>query len=189
MAPTSSRPTTRPVKTREDFLSLPDHVRAELIHGELYVTPAPRRTHQRTLLRLSRILAEQVDQLSGELFLAAHDVFLPSGDIVQPDLMYVGAEQAGISREDGIHGVPRLVIEIISPAVPERDRVIKRSLYERNGVPEYWMVEPEDEGIQLLCLRQQRFKPHGWFTTGTVLHSRAVPGLSVPIDGLFPSQA
>ncbi|WP_420442693.1 Uma2 family endonuclease [Candidatus Palauibacter sp.] len=65
---------------------------------------------------------------------------------VQPDLLFVSGERLGIIGDASLRGVPDLVVEILSPSTAGRDRTIKLELYERQGVPEYWIVDP-DEGV------------------------------------------
>jgi len=161
----------RPRKTKEDYLALPDDVRAELIDGELYVTPAPEVAHQRAVARLWRTLQDYAAARdAGEAFVSPCDVHLPSGDVVQPDVLFVTHANAGIVREH-VHGVPDLVVEVLSPSRPERDRFVKRALYERNRVPEYWVVDPEERSVEVLHLEGAAFVLAGWFTDDDVVVS------------------
>lgn len=178
--------TTRPKKTIQDYLALPDEVRAELIAGELYVTPAPRPDHQRVVLRLGLVLAPHVEsERIGEIFLSPIDVHLPSGEIVEPDLLFVAADQTGIVRDDAIHGVPRLLVEVLSPSHPERDRIVKMELYARNGVVEYWIVDPAEGSVELFQLEDGRYRPAGWLTGTARLVSPTLPGLALPVADFF----
>lgn len=190
------QPRTRPAKTLEDYCALPEGVRAELIDGELYVTPAPRPDHQRVAQRLLRVLAPFVEREShggghaggralGEVFIAPLDVHLPSGDIVQPDLIFVRADQAEIVRADAIHGAPQLLIEVLSSSHAERDRIVKRRLFAENGVSEYWIVDPDSRSIEVLVLSGRSFEPRGWFPQEASILSPTFPGLDLPVAHLF----
>ena len=180
-----ANPTRRPRKTVEDYLALPDDVRAELIDGVLYVTPAPNLDHQDVVGRLYRILADHVEhEASGRLVLSPADVHLPSGDIVQPDLLFVTASREDICSEH-VDGAPDLAIEVISPSGPERDRIVKRALYEQNGVREYWIADPEERTIEVLHLVEGAFAPAGYFREGQVLVSRLLKGLELPVADVF----
>ncbi len=138
-------PKTRPKKTIEDFHALGEGVCAELIHGELYVTPAPQIPHQEAIENLYLHLAPQILRLGlGRLHLSPMDVHFPSGDVVQPDLIFVSKANEAI-RQDWIRGVPDLLIEVVSPTNPHRDRFVKRELYAQNGVPAYWIVDLEEQ--------------------------------------------
>jgi Uma2 family endonuclease len=182
-----AHPTTRPRKTAADYLALPDDVRAELIAGELYVTPAPRPDHQRALQRLFRALAPFAERHErGEVFVAPVDVYLPTGDIVQPDLVLVEAGQSGIVGDDAIHGVPALLVEVLSRSHPERDRIVKRDRYAASGVREYWLVDPDARGVEVFALAERQFEPRGWFTGDAQIVSPSLPGLSLAVASLFP---
>ena len=128
-----------------------DGNRYEAIEGNLYMTPAPSILHH----RLTRALYEALRPLlaapkRGELFWAPVGVEFPStGEGVQPDLFFVSDEYRGIIGEHGIVGAPDLVVEILSPSTASRDRGIKRRLYERQGVREYWIVDPDEMAIDV----------------------------------------
>ena len=177
--------TSRPRKTVEDYLALPDDVRAELMDGELYVTPSPELDHQRVVLGLSRRLAEFVENRElGEVFVAPLDVHLPSGDVVQPDVFFVAAARLGICRP-WVHGVPDVVIEVVSPDRPERDRSLKRRLYAQNRVPEYWIVDPQERSVEKLHHEADVFRPAGYLLGDAVLESRALPGLALRLSDVW----
>ncbi len=182
------QPTTRPPKTLEDYLALPDDVRAELIGGELYVMQAPSMDHQRVVLALVRALADHADGVDyGEVVVSPVDVFLPSGDIVQPDIVIVPNAQADLCQRNGIHGAPEVLIEVLSPTHSERDRIVKLRLYEQNGVAEYWMVDPETRSVEVFALEEGGFEPRGWFTQDARLASPALPDLELIVSRLFPA--
>jgi Uma2 family endonuclease len=176
---------SRPRKTVEDLHALPDDVRAELIAGEIYVTPSPSIGHQsvsRRLLVAFSLWAERTG--AGHVFAAPLDVHLPSGDVVEPDLIFV-AEANGQVLQDWIRGTPDLLVEIVSPTHPERDRLVKRDLYARNGVPEYWIVEPADRAVELLRLEGGLYVPAGYLQASGVLRSPSLPGFSLPVAEIF----
>jgi len=176
----------RPRKTVEDYLALPDDVRAELIDGELYVTPSPVPDHQRVGLSLARLISPHVEAGgAGEVFIAPLDVHLPSGDIVQPDVLFVATENAGIVQ-DWIRGVPDLLVEVLSPTGTERDRIVKHDLYARNGVPEYWIADPAARTIEVFRLdRAGAYRPAGYYLADAVLRSESLPGLELQLADVF----
>src|SRR5574341_1114050 len=117
----------------EDYLLFPDDgKRHEIIEGDHYATPAPKTKHQRLSFNLALALGSFVKQRSLGLVLAAPcDVILSDENVVQPDLLFVSNNLAGIVTEDNIQGAPDLIIEIISETTRRRDEVTKRKLYER----------------------------------------------------------
>lgn len=145
-------PMALPQITWDDVLQMPeDGNRYEAIEGELYVTPAPSSRHQRASVALTVALHKiLVGGGHGELFHAPYGVKFPStGEGVQPDLIFVSATRHDIILPAQIEGVPDLVVEILSPSTGGRDRGVKRKLYERQGVPEYWIVDAEAGAVEV----------------------------------------
>ena len=176
-------PSTR--TTWDDAQAMPDDGnRYEAIGGELYVTPAPRLRHQRVSQRLEWALKEiLVDPGHGETFHAPVGIVFPTGEGVQPDIVFVSAERASMLAEMAIEGAPDLVIEILSPGTAHRDRGVKLDLYERQGVAEYWIVDPDARLIETWRFdRDPRFERH---------HRRVPVRLGervlgeIPLDTLF----
>ncbi|HSM08720.1 MAG TPA: Uma2 family endonuclease [Gemmatimonadota bacterium] len=153
-----------PQITWQDLQQLPDDgKRYEAIEGDLYVTPAPSIRHQRISMRLVLALDELLVQPGhGELFHAPVGVEFPATEEgVQPDVVFVSKARRGILAEKWMMGPPDVVIEILSPGTARRDRGIKLRLYERQRVPEYWIVDPENDAIDVwrfeLEPRHERF--------------------------------
>lgn len=175
---------SRPRKSIEDYMRLPDDVRVELIQGEFYMSPSPSVRHQEIVGALYRAIHDHVTrEESGKVFIAPLDVVLPSGDVVQPDIVFVASSRSDIIRER-IRGVPDLVIEVLSPEGAERDRIVKRSVFLANGVPEYWIVDPETETVEVFRLIDGDYQPQGYFERGHVVYSPALD-LSVAVQTVF----
>jgi Uma2 family endonuclease len=123
----------------------------EAIDGELYVTPAPTLRHQwiaaNLVAELHRLL---VAPGRGWVFFAPTGVEFPETEEgVQPDIVFMFEGRREALTKSGISGPPDLVIEIGSPSTANRDRTIKRKLYERQGVPQYWIVDPETDAVEV----------------------------------------
>ena len=147
----STMQTTAPT-TWEDVLRMPDDGnRYECIGGRLYMTPAPVTRHHRISTRLEMALMSLLEHAGfGELFRAACLVEFPgTGDRVQPDIFFVSNERRGIIGERAVLGAPDLVVEILSPSTAHRDRGVKLDLYARRGVREYWIVDPEEDVVDV----------------------------------------
>jgi Uma2 family endonuclease len=132
--------------TWAEFARLPSEgsTRNEVIAGELFVTPGPAPRHQRVVMRLIEVLNPFVRAHDlGELLPGPVDVIFAEGDYLEPDLVFLCRGRDDIVTDRGIEGPPDLVVEIVSPSTAARDRGIKRDRYQLYGVPEYWVVDPE----------------------------------------------
>lgn len=133
-----------PVKlTYDDFMLFPDDgQRHELIDGEHYVTPSPIVWHQELSMRLTRAFLRYQDaHPGGRLFYAPLDCIFTQFDVVEPDLLFITEDQLHILGDKWVEGAPALVVEILSPGTKRVDERIKRDLYDRVGVREYWIVD------------------------------------------------
>jgi Uma2 family endonuclease len=118
----------------------PQGDRWELVDGEVLVTPSPHWSHQRIVGRLFRLIDAYVTaQRLGETFVSPLDVKLEPGLVVQPDLLVVPVGELR-KRSDVIRRL-LLAVEVLSPSSARHDRVTKRPAYQRNAVPEYWVVD------------------------------------------------
>ena len=138
--------------TYDDLLLLPDDgKRHEIIDGEHYVTSSPGLRHQdlvgRLYLSIGTWLAARPG--SGRLFLAPLDVVLSYYDVVEPDLLFVAGDQTAILTKANVQGPPALVVEVLSPSTRRTDARVKRRLFERTGVREYWLLDPELDSVQV----------------------------------------
>jgi Uma2 family endonuclease len=132
--------------TLDELHSLPDDGNTyELVHGELFVTPAPAPIHEVVASRLTELLTPYVAEHNLGKVLHPHSVVQHEGSQVEPDLT-VRALPAGNTPWTE-WPVPILVIEILSPSTRRRDREHKRDFYLEVGVPEYWIVDPEQRTI------------------------------------------
>jgi Uma2 family endonuclease len=145
--------------TYHDYQLLPDDgKRYEILDGDLYMTRAPATRHQMIVTRLSNLLFTYLERNPiGTVLTAPCDVLLSDIDILQPDLLVV--LQDGVARitDKNVQGPPDLVIEILSPGTAGRDRDLKRKRYEHFGVREYWLVDPDQNTVEILRLEQNRF--------------------------------
>ena len=107
--------------------------------------------HQRLVGRLFSAFDRYLEAHPiGEIFVAPLDVVLSRHDVVEPDLLFVAGDQSEIMTDKNIQGPPALVIEVISKRTRKKDAQIKRLLFERTGVREYWLVDPELDLVQVL---------------------------------------
>ena len=175
--------------TYEDYVNTPEDKRYELLDGDLIMTPAPGELHQRVSILLGWRLVQFVTGHGlGRVYQAPFDVVLSNTDVVQPDLLFVSAKRAHVITPANVRGAPDLVVEILSPSTAERDRTLKRTLYARHGVSEYWIVDTEAGNITVLLLRRGGFEVAGVYGEGDTLTSPALPGFALSIDDLWKEQ-
>lgn len=175
--------------TYEDYLLFPeDGRRHELIDGEHYMTPAPSTRHQKVSINLSTLLMNFLKKNRvGVVYAAPTDVLLSDIDVVEPDILFVSAERGHIITESCIKGAPDLIAEILSEKTRRADEVIKRKLYERYGVKEYWIVDPELEMMKVYRLTAQGYVRAHELTLedGDTLTTPLLPGLQIPLSDIF----
>jgi Uma2 family endonuclease len=126
----------------------------------------------------------------GQVFVALLDVVISDSDVVEPDLLYVSRERAtDILIPQHVRGAPDLVIEIASKGTRKRDETIKRALYERAGVSEYWVVDPEIDVVRVYRRVGQGFKRPVELRrdAGDTLTTALMPDLQIPLDDVFSS--
>ncbi len=155
---TRNIPTTK--YSYREYQLFPDNgMRHEIIDGDHYMSPAPSTKHQTVSRRMQFQLYTQIELSGqGQVFDAPTDVELSPHDIVQPDLLIVLQRNIRIVSTKRIRGVPDLIIEILSDSNPDHDRVLKLEMYQRVSVPEYWIVDPEEEFVEAYVLTDGRLK-------------------------------
>ena len=143
---------TRKRWTYSEFARLPESgsTRYEIIDDELVVTPAPTSRHQIILTDLLTDLNVFVRSHGlGRIFAPPLDVLFAEGDYMEPDIVFVGKDRAALISDRGIEGAPNLLVEVLSPSTAARDRGIKLDRYRLFGVPEYWIVDPDEATIEV----------------------------------------
>ena len=163
-----------------------DGLRHELIDGEHFVTPSPIPRHQELSLRLTLSLGNHLERHpeQGKLYFARLDVVLTPYDVVEPDLLVVLGDQLHILTEKNVQGAPGLVLEILSPGTRRRDRTLKRDLFDRQGVREYWLVDPGRNDVVVYRRAEDgSFKLQE--TPAQTLTTLLLPGWSLSLDRLF----
>lgn len=185
------RPTTPGVRlTYDDFVLFPDDgKRHELIDGEHYVTPSPNTKHQSIAWNLTVMIGAYLDQHPvGRAFAAPLDVVFSEFDVVEPDLLFVSAaRQSALLTPKHVRGAPDLVVEIGSPGTRRRDETIKRHLYERFAVTEYWVIDPELDTIKVYRRDEAGYARTAELAleSSDILRTELLPGLELPLDRIF----
>ena len=133
----------------------------EIIEGVKIMAPSPGWGHVNVTANLIKLIGNyaSINKL-GVVAPDNFDVHFPDGNLFQPDFIFVSAENAKLlfqSKDNTIHGVPDMVAEIFSRSTMKRDITIKKDIYERNGVKEYWLINPWSESIEVYLLRDGKY--------------------------------
>jgi Uma2 family endonuclease len=174
--------------TYEDYIiwDIGPDKRYELIGGAFFMVPAPNTKHQYTSIEIEFRIRKFLEKNElGMVFYAPYDVVLSNEDVVQPDIIFIVKENFHIITKDNIKGSPDLLIEIISEKSAQRDRIIKRRLYEKYGIKEYWLVDIEKEEIEILTLQQDSYKTYGIFKANDTISSYVLKGLCFKVKDVF----
>ncbi|MFP4180332.1 MAG: Uma2 family endonuclease [Spirochaetaceae bacterium] len=176
----------------DEYCSWPEDERWELIEGTAWdMSPAPSRRHQQILVNIVSQLYLALKDSSCEVFAAPFDVKLSeknedlSPTVMQPDVVLCC--DGDKLTEWGMQGAPDLVVEIVSPASGRKDRKQKFSLYERYGVREYWIVDPDEQVMEIYRHTGERFERIGAYGPEDRPGVAALPGFELDLSETFRS--
>lgn len=176
--------------TSADLLLLPqDGKLYEVIEGELYVSRQPHWHHQYACTRILQALENWNDETGLGVANNAPGMIFADDDDVAPDVIWVSRERlATILGEDGkLHAAPELVIEVSSPGWEnqQRDRQTKLKLYSRRGVQEYWIVDWQQQTVEVYRRSGFRLKLTATLLRNDSLSSPLLSEFSLPVAELF----
>ncbi len=172
--------------TYEDYANTPEGERYELIDGELIRLVSPNIAHQDNLRKLGyrmAVFAERGD--AGAVYFPDTDVVLSDNDVVRPDLLFISKERAHILTYANIQGAPDLVVEILSPSTARRDWGVKRELYARHGVKEYWITDPGNKIVWVMPLKDSVLEIKQTCYLGDTIASSVLAGFTVKVNDIF----
>lgn len=172
--------------TYADYALLPEGSPYQLIGGKLVITPAPSPRHQAVSMRLiKKLLSFLAANDCGVIYHAPIDVYFSEHETYQPDLLFISRERMDIIGPDKINGAPDLVIEILSPHTAYYDLRKKARVYARTGVKEYWVVDPEEQSIEVYAGSEGKFTLVDQAEGEGKIHSRLLEGLEVEVGEVF----
>ena len=173
--------------TYDDYAKIPeDGNRYEIIDGVLYMTPSPNFYHQKANVLITSYLVTHIKHKKlGEVLAAPFDVKLPFGDTVQPDVLVILNEHKERITPAKLEGAPDLVVEVASPSTAGYDRRQKQDAYARAAVPEYWIVNPEAQAVEVLVLEQDAYRSLGVFRGKALLPSQVIAKFPVKVEQFF----
>lgn len=170
--------------TAAEFLTLPETQQpTELLDGVVIVSPAPIPKHQLTSIHLENLITEL--KPNGVMIHAPIDLYLDKANVPQPDIVWIAANSRCIVGEKYLQGPPELIVEIFSPSTETKDRKYKFNLYEQYAIPEYWMVDPELEFIEVYVYENGAYKRLGLFEPGETFVSPILGGKTVEVSRAF----
>ena len=172
----------------EDYRNLPESETNiyELIHGEFVMIPSPITYHQEISRNIEYFLWDFVRKNNmGYVYLAPFDVVFSKENVVQPDILYISKERSKIITENNIQGAPDLIIEILSKSTAERDKTLKKTLYAKYGVKEYWMVDPKTKTVEVLRLQKTGYTMDRIYKKNETLTTSLLEDLRIDLKEVF----
>ena len=181
--------------TFADCLTWGESQHIEIINGEAVMMAPPTRIHQEILMELSRQLANFLEGKKYKVYPAPFAVRLLEKDgdapddvdtMVEPDISVVCDHDK--LDEYGCKGAPDLVVEILSPSTQRNDRLTKFNLYQRTGVREYWIVDPENKNIRVFLLDGNALHPHEVYSEKDIAKVSVLDGCFIELSKVFPAE-
>lgn len=181
--------------TFADYLTYPEDERWEIIDGVPYMQAFPTPLHQEVLTELVRQMANYLKDKSCKVYPAPFCVRLPLGteknenevkNIVEPDISII-CDKSKID-DKGCNGAPDMIIEVISPSSIKMDRVVKFNRYEKSGIKEYWIVEPDQKLVSVVVLQiNQKYGRTEIYTEDDTISVSILPDLVIDLREVFTS--
>jgi Uma2 family endonuclease len=174
--------------TYSEYARFPDDGnRYEVLDGEVLVTPAPSPLHQRVGFVLAMKLETYVQQHQLGLILLDVDLLFVSGQFLRPDVLFVPESAYDGISDRGMELAPGLVVEILSPTSGAIDRVKKPRRYKDFGVPEYWVVDPQEQAVWVWHFTEGKTEAERHADRVTWQPAGATEALTIPLNEVFRS--
>lgn len=169
-----------PILTIEDLEALPDDGnRYELFEGELFVSRAPSISHQRVLGNIFAAIRAYLDQNPiGEIVVTPGVIFNEFNSAIPDAVFFSNKRGDEIISGERLIAAPELVIEIVSPGKENarRDREVKRQVYGKHGVKEYWIADPLNKNLEIYRLKRHNLVLTETLTDEDDVTSSVLPG-------------
>lgn len=182
--------------TFADLLAMPpgDETLYEVLGGELVVFSAPNRKHATVVINGLRCLMAAEDGGYGRVQTAPcavafdYDVHgVDAVDVTHPDMLFIRREREGLLGEQCVEGAPDLVVEVLSPTTRRDDLPVGRkwAIYERYGVPYYWLIDPDARTVTQYAWTNGRYGEPSTLRPGDLLACPLFPGVRWEVAALF----
>ena len=173
--------------TYDQYCLLPeDGNQYELFDGELVMTPSPSARHQDIVGKLYALLLQHVQSNSlGKVYVAPLDTIFDQYTVLQPDILFVSRERVPEVVKERIEGAPDLVVEVLSPSTFHKDLRRKMHVYSQFGVWEYWIVDPEEQTMELYQRVGEKLQLARRFASQETFQSPLLPGFELDVRSIF----
>jgi Uma2 family endonuclease len=172
--------------TTAEYFALPETTQPmELINGAIIVSPAPIPRHQEIIINLTVLLRQLTRTIGGKVYMSPIDVYLDEGQVPQPDVVYLAPDSACQVTDKRLVGPPDLVVEVFSPGSVRHDKIDKFELYERYGVREYWMIDPQEGYLEIYRRDGDALVHQGVYGPGQSFTSAVLANATLPVADLF----
>jgi Uma2 family endonuclease len=186
MSDRSDKKSQSAVKETQGFYDVPE--RYEIINGVRYdFLASPKYVHQKTIANLHWAMNAACRQ-RGEILFAPLDVHFDDDNIAQPDVIFIADKNRSIIRDGYVFGAPDLLVEILSESTGRKDKTVKKDMYERFGVKEYWLADPNYRTVDQFVLENGKYVLHDTLTEEDVLVSPHFACMSIKLDSIFPPE-
>lgn len=178
-----------PIVTVDDLAAVPeDGNRYEVIEGELFVSRAPAFIHQMIISKLIGSIQAYLDHNPIGVVVTTPGVIFSHIDGVIPDLVYVSHERRKLILEnERLRAAPELIVEVMSPGAENerRDPIVKRQLYGKYAVREYWIIDPQARSIEVYVLRYDYLHLATVYANADIINTSFLPGWEMSVEKLF----
>ena len=174
--------------TYADFCSWPEGERCELIEGRLYAMATPTMAHQHVSREIFARLYLFLQGKPCQVFYAPFSVRLNADEsddtVVEPDILVV-CDEKKLEDGKGVVGAPDFIVEVLSPSTAKHDKVTKHRLYQRSGVREYWIVDPDDKLLMVNILQNGRYMGQFYYEDDTAVPIEVLAGCTINLAEVF----
>ena len=158
----------------------------ELINGQIVKKQAPSPPHQEAVTNASTLINNFIKEKDlGKCYVSPIDVFFDKHNNTQPDVLFIKKDRLFIITRDGIMGQPDLIVEVLSPSTYRNDRTSKKDLYCQFGVPEYWIVDPNNQAIEVYTLENNSYTMSSFAIETGEIESKVLEGFKMNIVSVF----
>ena len=178
-----------PLLTIADLDAMPDDGnRYELFEGEIFVSRAPSLSHQRALINLATLIKNYLEQNPVGEVVPTPGVIFDDFNGAIPDIVFISNQQVSrIGTGERIREAPELIVEIVSPGTENarRDREVKRQVFGKHGVKEYWIADPEARTFEIYRLEKRTLKLMVTLAGEDEITTPILPGFSCRVNQIF----